>query len=72
MMYGRPPPVVLVVRIAAAFGPVVLAITVTEVVPAPAAIDAGLKEQLVNDGNPEHPKLTAAPNAAPSGSAENV
>ena len=44
----------------------------TAVVPAPAAIVAGLKAQLLNAGNPEHAKLTVELNAAPpTGTAEN-
>jgi len=54
------------------FGPVVAIVNVTAVVPAPAAIVAGLKAQLLNAGNPEHAKLTVELNAAsPTGTAEN-
>jgi hypothetical protein len=57
----------------AAFGPVVVIVSVTGVVPAPAAIDAGLKPQFVNACTPEHAKLTAELNAVPpAGTAENV
>jgi hypothetical protein len=57
----------------AAFGPAVVMVSVTGVVPDPAAIVAGLNPQLANAGNPEHAKLTAALNAVPpTGTAENV
>jgi len=53
-------------------------VTVTGVVVAPAAIAAGLNTHaapgspLVNAGRPPHEKLTAEPNDAPPGTAENV
>jgi hypothetical protein len=58
---------------AAAFGPVVEIVSVTAVVPAPAAIDAGLNPQLSSAGRPAHEKLTPDVNVAPpTGTAENV
>jgi len=61
------------------FGPMVEIVSVTAVVPAPAAIDAGVKPQLapggpvINGGRPAHEKLTDELNvAAPTGAAENV
>jgi hypothetical protein len=60
------------------FGPVVKIVSVTAVVPAPAAIDGGLNTQLapgspsVNSGNSEQAKLTVEPNVPPTGAAENV
>jgi len=55
------------------YGPVVAIVSVTEVVPAPAAIDVGLKLQLVSAGRFAHAKLTAPLNVAPPiGAAENV
>jgi len=55
------------------FGPVVAIVSVTAVVPAPAAIDVGLNPQLVNGGGFVHAKLTAEPKVPPpSGAAENV
>jgi len=58
---------------AAAFGPVVETVSVTTVVPAPAATDAGLNPQLLNAGRFAHPKLTAELKAPPpTGAAENV
>jgi hypothetical protein len=48
-------------------------VSITVVVPAPAAIDAGLNPQLVNAGKPEHVKFTAVLNIPPpTGAAENV
>jgi hypothetical protein len=79
LVEGRASPPVQAVRSTAplncpaAFGPVVEIVTVTAVVPAPAAIVAGLKAQLLNAGKPEHPKLTAELNVPPPiGTAENV
>jgi len=58
---------------ASEFGPIVEIVSVTAVVPAPAAIDAGLNPQLVNAGRLSHPKLTPELNVPPpTGTAENV
>jgi hypothetical protein len=55
----------------AEFGPTVAIVSVTAVVPAPAAIDAGLNWQIRSVFT--HVKLTAELNAAPpTGTAENV
>ena len=55
------------------FGPAVAIVKVTAVVPAPAAIDAGLNPQLVNAGRFAHPKLTPElKTPPPTGLAENV
>jgi len=52
---------------------VVEIVSVTAVVPAPAAIDAGLNPQLLNAGRFAHPKLTPELKAPPpTGAAENV
>jgi hypothetical protein len=82
LAWGRPPPAVQAVRSTAPtrgrdcvpkFGPVVAIVSVTVVVPAPAAIDAGLNPQLVNAGKLAQPKLTAELNdPAPTGVAEKV
>ena len=73
---GRPPGPVQAVCSAAGLAElaaVVRIVSVTVVVPAPAAIAAGLNPQLVNAGKPVHPKLTAELKAAPpAGTAENV
>ena len=82
LVWGRPPPAVQAVRSTAStrgrdcvpeFGPVVAIVKVTAVVPAPAAIDAGLNPQLVNAGRLAHPKLTPElKTPPPAGLAENV
>ena len=57
------------------FGPVVVIVSVTAVMPAPAAIEAGLNPQLVNvnAGGTAHAKLTPDVNVAPpTGAAENA
>jgi hypothetical protein len=52
---------------------VVVIVSVTAVVPAPAAIDAGLNPQLVNAGRFIHAKLTAELKVPPpTGTAEKV
>jgi hypothetical protein len=56
-----------------AFGPVVVIVSATAVVLAPAAIDAGLNTQLVNAGKLLQAKLTLELNVAPpTGAAEDV
>jgi hypothetical protein len=51
---------------------VVVIVSVTEVVLAPAEIDIGLNAQLVSAGNPEHANVTFELNALlPIGIAEN-
>src|ERR1700722_4970437 len=55
------------------FGPVVEIVAITEVVPAPAAIEVGLKLQLVSAGRFAHAKVTAPLKVAPpAGVAEKV
>jgi hypothetical protein len=55
------------------FGPVVEIVNVTAVVPAPAAINVGLKLQLVSAGKFAHAKLTAPLNVPPpTGAAEKL
>jgi len=55
------------------FGPQVQRDRVTAVVPAPAAIDAGLNPQPVNAGRFAHTKFTAELKVVPpAGAAENV
>lgn len=49
----------------APFGPVVVTVSVTVVVPAAAASEGGLNPQFVSAGEPEHAKLTAALNVPP-------
>ena len=54
-------------------GPLVAMVSVTAVVPVPAAIVAGLNAQLVSAGRFEHAKLTVELNdPPPAGNAENV
>ena len=55
------------------YGPVVAMVSVTGVVPAPDAIDTGLKVQLVSAGRFAHAKLTVPLKVAPpAGTAEKV
>jgi hypothetical protein len=55
------------------FGPVVVIVSVTGVVTAPAASEAGLNTQFVNAGWLLHAKLTAELKVAlPTGAAENL
>jgi hypothetical protein len=55
------------------FGPVVVIVSETAVVPVPAAIEAGLNPQFVNAGRFEHANVTVEVNAPPpTGAAANV
>jgi len=55
------------------FGPAVVIVSATDVVPAPAASVAGANSQVVNAGRPPHAKLMAAARAVPpAGTIENV